>query len=58
MGQNRFKKLSRFQNFQLNNFTLTWLIEEKTNSVWFDMTYSKELQQKMKMLHKLIFKKI
>ena len=58
MGQNRFKKLSRFQNFQLNNFTLTWLNEEKTNSVWFDMTYSKELQQKMKMLHKLIFKKI
>ena len=58
MGQNRFKKLSRFQNFQLNNFTLTWLSEEKTNSVWFDMTYSKELQQKMKMLHKLIFKKI
>ena len=58
MGQNRFKKLSRFQNFQLNNFTLTWLSEEKTNSVRFDMTYSKELQQKMKMLHKLIFKKI
>ena len=29
MGQNRFKKLSRFQKFQLNNFTLTSLNEGK-----------------------------
>ena len=24
MRQNRFKKLSKFQKFQLSNFTLTW----------------------------------
>ena len=24
MGQNRFKELSKFQEFQLSNFTLTW----------------------------------
>ena len=56
--QNRFKKLSKFQKFQLSNFTLTWSNEGKMNSVQFDMTYSKELQQKMKLLDKLILKKI
>ena len=45
MGQNRFKNLSEFQKFQLSNFTLTVSNEGKTNSVRFDMTYSKELQQ-------------
>ena len=24
MRQNRFKKLSKFQKFQISNFTLTW----------------------------------
>ena len=24
LGQNDFKKLSKFQKFQLSNFTLTW----------------------------------
>ena len=58
MGQNRFKELRKFQKFQLSNFTLTWSNEGKMNSVWPDMTYSKELQQKMKMLDKLILKHI
>ena len=58
MGQNRFKKLSIFQKFQLSNFTFTWSNEGKMSSVRPDMTYSKELQQKMKMLDKLIFKNI
>ena len=58
MGQNPFKKLSKFQKFQLNDFTLTWSNGGKVNSVWPDMTYSKELQQKMKMLDKLILKKL
>ena len=58
MGQNRFKKLSKFQRFQLSNFSLTWSNEVKTNSGRLDMTYSKEIQQKMKMLDKLIFKNI
>ena len=44
MGQNRFKKLSKFQKFQLSNFTLTWSNEGKMNSVGPDMAYSKELQ--------------
>ena len=43
MGQNRFKKLSKFQRFQLSDFTLTWSNQVKMNSVWPDMTYSKEL---------------
>ena len=43
VGQNRFKKLSKFQKFQLSNFTLTWSNQVKLNSVWPDMTYSKEL---------------
>ena len=28
MGQNRFKKLSIFQKFQLSNITFTWPNEE------------------------------
>ena len=56
MGQNRFKKLSKFQKFQSSNFTLTWSNEGKMNSLRLDMTYSKELQQKMKILDKLILK--
>ena len=48
----------KFQKFQLSNFTLTWSNEGKMNSVRPDMTYSKELQQKMKMLDKLILKNI
>ena len=58
MGKNRFMKLSKFQKFQLYNFTLTWSNERKMNSVRFDMTYSKELQQKRKILTKLILKNI
>ena len=58
MGQNRFKKLSKFQKFQLSDFTLTWPNGGKVNSVRPDITYSKELQQKMKMFDKLIFKNI
>ena len=54
MGQNRFKKRSKFQKFQLNNFTLTWSNEGKVNNVRPYMTYSKELQQKMKILDKLV----
>ena len=59
MGQNHVKKLSKFQKFQLSTFFfLTWSSNKgKTNSVRFDMTYSKELQQKMKMLDKVIFNK-
>ena len=56
MGQNRFKKRSKFQKFQLSNFTLTWSNEGNVNSVRFYMTYSKELQQKIKMLDKLVLK--
>ena len=44
MGQNRFKKLSKFQKFQLSNFTLTWSNEGKINRL--DMTYSKTYLQK------------
>ena len=58
MGQNRFNKLSKFQKFQFSNFTLTWSNEGKMNSVRPDMTYSKELQQKNEILHKLILKNI
>ena len=58
MGQNRFKKLSKFQKFYLGNFTLTWSNEGKMISVPPDMTYSKGLQQKMKILDKLILKSI
>ena len=58
MGHNRFKKRSKFQIFQLSNFTLTWSNEGKVNSVWPDINYSKELQQKMKMLDKLVLKTI
>ena len=58
MGQNCFRKRSRFQKFQLSNFTLTWSNERKVNSVQPYMTYSKELRQKMKMLDKLALKNI
>ena len=60
MGQNRFKKNSKFQKFQLSNFTLTWSYErlDQRSSVPLDMTYSKELQQNMKMLDKVILKNI
>ena len=50
MGQNHFKKLSKFQKFQSSNFTLTWSSKGKMNSVRLNTIYSKELQQKMKML--------
>ena len=58
MGQNRFRKRSKFQKFQLTNFTLTWLNEGKVNSLRLDTTYSKELPQKMKMLDEVISKTI
>ena len=58
MGQNRFRKRSKFQKFQLTNFALTWLNEGKVNSLRLDMTYSKELPQKMKMLDEVISKTI
>ena len=50
MGQNHFKKLSKFQKFQSSNFFLTWSSKGKMNSVRLNTIYSKELQQKMKML--------
>ena len=53
MGQNRFKKLSKFQKYPLSISTLTWSNEGKINTVRLDMTYSKELQQKVKMLDNL-----
>ena len=56
MAQNRFKKLSKLQKFQLSKFTLNWSNKLKMNSVRSDMTYSKELQQKIKILDKLILK--
>ena len=46
MGQDRFRKRSKFQKFQSSNFTLTWSNEGKVNSVRPYITYSKELQQK------------
>ena len=58
MGKNRFMKLSKFQKFQLSNFTQTCSNEGKMNSVRFDMTYLKELQQKREMLAKRILKDI
>ena len=57
-GQNRFKKVSKLQIFQLSNFSLTWLNEGKMNSIPLDMSSSKELKQKMKTSDKLIFKNI
>ena len=39
-GHNHFKKLLKFQEFQLSSFTLTWSNERKMNSGWLDMTYS------------------
>ena len=58
MGQNRFKKLSKFQKSQLSNFTLTWSNKGKMNSLRLDMTYLKELEQKMKMFGKVILKNL
>ena len=58
MRQNRFKKLSKFRKLNLSNFTLTWSNEGKMNSVGSDMTCSKEIQEKMKMLDKLSLKNI
>ena len=58
MQQNHFKKLSKFKKFQLSNFTLTWSNDRKMKSGRPDMTYSKEQQQKMKTLEKLILKNI
>ena len=43
MGHNCFKKLLKFQKFQLSNFTLTWLNKGKMKSVRLDMTYSKKI---------------
>ena len=57
-GAGSFKELSKFQEFQLSNFNLTWSNMGKMNSLQFDMTYLKELQQKIEMLDKLIFKNI
>ena len=57
MRQNRFKKLSKSQKFQLSDFILTWSNEEKVNSVWPDMTYSKELQQKNENVGQTFLKK-
>ena len=55
-NKNYFKKqkhgtASFYKNFQIPN-------EGKMNSVRLDMTYLKEVQQKMKMLDKLILKNI
>ena len=58
MAENHFKKFSKFQKFQLSNFNLIWSNEGKMNSLRVDMTYSKELQQNMQMLDKLILKNI
>ena len=58
MGQFRFKKRLKFQKFQLSNFTFTWQNERKVNCVRPDVTYPKELEQKMKILDKLVFKNI
>ena len=56
MEQNHFRKRSKFQKFQLSNFTFSWSNEGKVNSVRPYITYSKELQQKRKMLDKLVLK--
>ena len=58
MGQFRFKKRLKFQKFQLSNFTFTRQNERKVNRVRPDVTYPKELEQKMKILDKLVFKNI
>ena len=43
-----FKKLSKLQKFKVSNFSLTWSNEGKMTGTLPDMTYSKELQEKMK----------
>ena len=54
MGHNGFQKRSNSQNFKLGNFTLSWSKEGQVASVRPYITYSIELQQKMKMLDKLV----
>ena len=39
MGQNGFKRLPKFQKFQLSNFTLTWSNEEKMNTVLYSKVW-------------------
>ena len=56
MGHNRFKNRSKSQKFHLSNFTLSWSNEGKVGSVRPYVTYPKELQQKMKMLDKIVLK--
>ena len=56
IGQNCFRKLSKFQKFQLSNFPLVRSNEGKMNDARLDRAYSIELQQKLKMLDKLILK--
>ena len=56
MRQNCFNKRSKFQKFQLSNFTLTLSNEGTVNRAESGMTCSKELLQKMKMSDKLIIK--
>ena len=58
IGKNRFKKLLKVQKFWLSNLTLTELNEGNKNSLKLDMSYSKELEQKIKMLQKLILQRI
>ena len=56
MGQNRFKKLSKFQKLQLSNFTLTWSNEGRMNGVPPDNDLFKLTAAKMKILDKPILK--
>ena len=55
MGQNCFKKYSKFQKFQLRSFTLTWSNNEKVNDL---LKKKKNYSKKMNMLNKLILKNI
>ena len=48
VGQNCLKKLSTFQIFQLNNFTLTQSNKRNVNGVPSDMIYLKVIQQNEK----------
>ena len=64
MRKNCFKILLKFQSInqldqlKIINFTLTWSNEGKMKSVRPGVTYSEELQQKMKMLDKPMLKNI
>ena len=53
--QNRFKKRSKSQKFQLSNFILTWSKEGKVNSVRPGMTYSRNPFQKGIIKYRTIF---